>query len=188
MARNIGYRHHRISRSRDDWFLVAIFHSAASKDVKRLLLPVVKSVPLIDHYHHDLNINQILYHCLRSNAPLWGPKRCSPSGTHPYPQDRHRACFSACRDAPWRCLETYFKNISPRTTFLYSAASICPRSLSSAAQSFASNPRLAPLPLPVSLVFGLPRAIFPLIPANSTSWHASFPYSAFSVLECHGWW
>src|SRR5712691_2667060 len=39
----------------------------------------------------------------------------------------------------------YFKNTSPSTTCLYSAASMCPRSLSAAAQSFSSKPRLAPL-------------------------------------------
>jgi hypothetical protein len=39
--------------------------------------------------------------------------------------------------------EMYFRNISPRTTCLYSAASMLLRSLSAASQSLASNPRLA---------------------------------------------
>src|SRR5712691_1469303 len=40
----------------------------------------------------------------------------------------------------------YFRKIRPSTTCLYSAASMWPRSLSAAAHSFCSNPRLAPLP------------------------------------------
>ena len=42
----------------------------------------------------------------------------------------------------------YLRKIRPRTTCLYSAASMWPRSLSAACQSFSSKPRLAPLPLP----------------------------------------
>src|SRR5688572_9931892 len=41
----------------------------------------------------------------------------------------------------------YFRKISPRHTCLYSDASMCPRILSAAAQSCASNPR-SPLLLP----------------------------------------
>ena len=40
----------------------------------------------------------------------------------------------------------YLRKMSPSTTCLYSAASMWPRSLSAAAQSFSSKPRLAPLP------------------------------------------
>ena len=43
--------------------------------------------------------------------------------------------------------EMYLRKISPRTTCLYSAASMLLRILSAASQSLASNPRLAPLPL-----------------------------------------
>src|SRR3989442_1161294 len=39
----------------------------------------------------------------------------------------------------------YFRKIRPSTTCLYSAASMWPRSLSAAAHSFCSKPRLAPL-------------------------------------------
>ena len=50
------------------------------------------------------------------------------------------ACFSS------NASETYLRKIRPKTTCLYSAASILLRSLSAAAHSNASNPRLAPLP------------------------------------------
>ena len=39
----------------------------------------------------------------------------------------------------------YFRKISPRTTCLYSAASMLLRILSAASQSLASNPRFAPV-------------------------------------------
>src|ERR1700735_1275972 len=39
----------------------------------------------------------------------------------------------------------YLRKIRPRTTCLYSAASMCPRSLSAVCQSCCSKPRLAPL-------------------------------------------
>jgi len=42
--------------------------------------------------------------------------------------------------------------IRPSTTCLYSAASMCPRSLSAASQSLASKPRLAALPLVLFVV------------------------------------
>ena len=42
-------------------------------------------------------------------------------------------------------LELYFRKIRPSTTCLYSAASTCPCSLSTAAQGFCPNPRLASL-------------------------------------------
>src|SRR5439155_11130070 len=41
--------------------------------------------------------------------------------------------------------EMYFKKISPRTTCLYSAASMLLRSASAACQSLASKPRFAPV-------------------------------------------
>lgn len=44
------------------------------------------------------------------------------------------------------CVES-LERFRPRTTCLYSAASMLLRSLSAASQSLASNPRLAPLPL-----------------------------------------
>src|SRR3989337_419344 len=58
--------------------------------------------------------------------------------------------------SPARCSrkasEMYFRKMRPRTTFLYSAASMLSRSLSAACQSLASNPSTAPLgpfrPLP----------------------------------------
>ena len=50
------------------------------------------------------------------------------------------ACISS------KASEMYFRKISPSTTCLYSAASMLLRSLSAASQSFASNPRVAPLP------------------------------------------
>ncbi len=43
--------------------------------------------------------------------------------------------------------EMYFRNTSPSTTCLYSAASMLPRRMSAASQSLASNPRLAPFAL-----------------------------------------
>ena len=58
------------------------------------------------------------------------------------------ACGSALR-ASYRspkASEMYLRKISPRATCLYSPASMCPRILSAAAQSFSSNPRFAPLP------------------------------------------
>src|SRR5947209_4099117 len=47
-------------------------------------------------------------------------------------------CFSS------KASEIYFRKISPRTTCLYSEASMRPRSLSAACHSFCSKPRLAP--------------------------------------------
>ena len=55
------------------------------------------------------------------------------------------AASSACLAS--KASEMYLRKISPRTTCLYSAASILLRSASAAAQSLASKPRLAPLPL-----------------------------------------
>jgi hypothetical protein len=48
----------------------------------------------------------------------------------------------------------YFRKMRPRTTCLYSAASMLLRILSAAAHSVASKPRFAPFPFP--LVFRLP--------------------------------
>src|SRR4030095_2721944 len=52
----------------------------------------------------------------------------------------------------------YLRKMRPRTTCLYSAASMLLRSLSAVSQSLASKPRGAPLPL----VFPLDLAIRPL--------------------------
>src|SRR5208282_1477795 len=53
------------------------------------------------------------------------------------------AASSACLAS--KASEMYLRKISPRTTCLYSAASMLLRSASAAAQSFDSNPRGAPL-------------------------------------------
>src|SRR6202011_5668601 len=57
------------------------------------------------------------------------------------------ACFSSNES------EMYFKKMRPRTTCLYSAASMLLRNLSAASHSLASKPTLAELPLEDSLAF-----------------------------------
>jgi hypothetical protein len=64
------------------------------------------------------------------------------------------ACFSFCNSL-WRsskASEMYLRKISPRTTCLYSEASMWPRNLSAAAHNFCSNPRFAPFEDFVKLV------------------------------------
>src|SRR5437773_7581042 len=53
-------------------------------------------------------------------------------------------CASSSPCLASKASEMYLRKISPRTTCLYSAASMLLRSASAAAQSFASKPRLAP--------------------------------------------
>src|SRR5262245_24741935 len=86
-------------------------------------------------------------------AWAWRPAQRASGGT----QKTLSAAYSsrssgsapACRRSLERCSskasEMYLRKTRPRTTCLYSAASIEPRSLSAASQSFSSKPSAAPL-------------------------------------------
>src|SRR3990172_6392519 len=76
----------------------------------------------------------------------------------------------------------YLRKTRPRTTCLYSAESMWPRSLSAAFQRTCSNPRRAPLLLAFTSFGFLPLAIcrrapFPLVTRRRTHVDAGLPAS-----------
>ena len=78
------------------------------------------------------------------SGPPPAPRRRSRPCTRRGPRGRRAARLARASYRSWKASEMYFRKISPSTTCLYSAASMCPRILSAAAQSFSSNPSLAP--------------------------------------------
>src|SRR6266540_2858226 len=88
------------------------------------------------------------------------------------------ACFSS------KASEMYFRKMRPRTTCLYSAASIWPRSLSAAAQSVASRRGSAPLDLLFRALVGKDNSAasseVTLRRRNGASNQEEFPVSAES--------
>ncbi len=97
----------------------------------------------------ELADGRLLGACLevRPARLLAAPRRCSRRGTRRglrgrRPASSRRRARRACSS---KASEMYLRKIRPRTTCLYSAASMLPRSSSAACQSLASKPRLAPL-------------------------------------------
>jgi hypothetical protein len=80
----------------------------------------------------------------------------SSSGTQNTLLPRYSSRSSGSASGIWRssarcsskASEMYLRKMRPRTTYFYCEASMWPRSLSAAAQSLSSKPRLAPEPLP----------------------------------------
>ena len=77
-----------------------------------------------------------------TSAPPSAPRRCWRRGTRRGPRGRRPGAFWASSSACFasKASEMYLRKIRPRTTCLYSAASMLLRSASAACQSLASNP------------------------------------------------
>src|SRR5699024_5101138 len=72
-----------------------------------------------------------------STQKIFSAKYSSLSSSSAYSSFFNSSYFSSKES------DTYFKNIIPNATFLYSAASILPRNLSAACHNFSSNPIVA---------------------------------------------
>src|SRR3990170_2457408 len=82
--------------------------------------------------------------------------------------------------------EIYLRNIKPRTTCLYSAASMLFRSLSAVCQSFSSKPRFAPLPLGLFFAISHHTLLFLILHRciiQKSHWNKLFLYIFFIYLK-----